>query len=184
MAFDIADLAPVIHAPGGVLAVGKDLRVAGVPVSRPVSYQWLAGGKPIAGATGPGLRLAAAQAGTAVSVIATVDGQARTSAAVKIAKVTPAVTASAKSVGAGVRPTVTVKISGKSVTRPTGKVTVTWTNGAAKGSKSVTLRAFAKGKVSVKLPTLAKGTYAVTAKYAGNGAISAKSAKKAQLTVK
>jgi hypothetical protein len=164
--------------------VGKDLRVAGVPLSRPVAYQWLAGGKPIAGATGASLRLAGAQAGAAISVIATVDGQAKTSAAVKVAKLTPTVTASAKSVKASVRPTVAVKVSGKSVARPTGKVTVTWTNGTAKGSKSVTLKAAAKGKISVKLPALAKGTYAVTAKYAGNGAVSAKSAKKVQLTVK
>jgi hypothetical protein len=91
------------------------------------------------------------------------------------AKATVKLTFKTKRLKAGQRSSVTVRVSVKSVAKPTGRIKVSW----GKRSASLSLKAAAKGKATIRSPKLTKGSYKVTATYTPTG-----SAAKVALTSK
>src|SRR5690606_12520263 len=112
-------------------------------------YQWTMGGKPIAGATGPKLKLAPAHAGASVAVVVAATNAAGTtskaSSAVKVAKAPT---------------TLTVKATGG---KKLVKVVVK-TAGAGKRSGKVKVTVKVRKKTVVKNTTLAAGARTLTVK--------------------
>ncbi|ROS21750.1 Ig-like domain repeat protein [Cellulomonas sp. PhB150] len=161
----------------GTAAVGKKLTASAGSWSLSgvsASYQWLRGGKPIAGATKSSYTVTTSDVGARLSVRVTakVAGRASSSATSSstgtVAKVRPTVAAklskSSAKRGSTVKVTVTVRATG--ISRPTGTVTV------KVGTKTVkkTVKASAQGKVTITLPKQTrKATYKVTASFSPSG---------------
>jgi len=129
-------------------AVGPTFFQSGVAVT----YQWLAGGQPVAGATGQTYVVRPADAGKAISVVATgtkagYETGTSTAAATGASQGTPvSMTVDApKKVRVGHRPKVTVTVAAQGAT-PTGSVVVTI------HGKKVAAEALANGQVKIKLP--------------------------------
>jgi hypothetical protein len=155
------------------------------------AYQWYRAGSPIPGATGASYRVSASDAGAVIQVASTYSRAGRApvvsrSAAIQVAKVTPAVKVKALKSG---KLRITVKAAG--LTRPTGKITVKF---GTKYSKTYTLKAKNKGKLTKALPKkvkkgkktvrLARGKYKVTATYSGSSQIAKKSSGKISVRVR
>lgn len=127
-----------------------------------LTYQWLRAGKAVSGATSSTYTLTAGDIAQSISVRVTATREGyepgvATSAAKKVTKGKPTVTATVKPVKAGKRAKVKVTVAAAGMPKPNGTVKVKY------GKKTVkaTLKASAKGKITVKLPALAKGRYAV-----------------------
>jgi hypothetical protein len=180
----------VLAAPriAGTAKVGRALTAStAAPSGWAVAYQWLRAGQPIAGATAAAYQLATADAGARLSVraIASREGAqpvAAESAEVSVAKVAPTVTArvTPSSVSAAAKATLTVKVKAPGVSRPTGKVTVSYGD----KTKVFTLRASDAGVRKVSLARLGSGSYKVAVSYAGSTAVAAKKAKTVKLVVR
>lgn len=153
-----------------------------------LSYQWLRGGKKIKGATKSSYRAGSSDVGKKLSVRVTAKrtgfrSAVVTSKSVKVAKGKPSLKLSPTKVKAGSRAKVTLKVSLKGLSKPTGTVKV------KVGSRSVKVKLSkkAKGKVSVRLPALTKGKYKATVSFTPDkktGKLVKKVSKKVTLRVK
>ncbi len=142
----------------GSPVVGGTLKAVAPTYHQPsvaVGYQWLVGGKPVAGARGASFKVPASAAGKSVSVRVTGtkgDYLADSVTSAPTARVRPAaVKLKAKAPGkvkAGKKPSVKVTVTASGVT-PSGTVKVTW------GGKSVT-KTLSRGTATVKLAALRK----------------------------
>lgn len=177
-------------AVSGTAKLGSTLRASSGTWDVPgalLAYTWLRDGKAIPGANGRSYKPTRSDVGkrVAVRVTATAPGRLQgssTSSAVKIGRVKPKVTVSAKSVKRSKRAKVVVKVRAPGVEKIAGKLTVRF----GKKQKSVRLKASAQGKVSVRLPKLTKGKYAVkvTFKPSGSTARYATSAKATKVSLR
>jgi len=171
----------------GTPRVGADLRAR--PGSWSVTgltfgYQWLRAGRPVAGATSDRYTLTTADLGARISVrVSALREGYRTGAAVSAptAPAAPAassttVKAAKKKVRRGKKVKITVQVS-TTGPRPTGKVTVTFTDKRTrkvlkKGNVTKALKANGAVKVrSPKLKTKKKGKVIVTAVYRGTAGV-------------
>ncbi|HWJ85232.1 MAG TPA: Ig-like domain repeat protein, partial [Cellulomonas sp.] len=143
------------------------------PSSVRTSFQWLANGKSIKGATKSTYTPRTTDVGKKLSVRVTATraghrtAVATSKATVAVPKVAPKVRAklSRTTASTSSRVVVTVTVTATGVKAPTGVVTVRY------GSKSVKAKVTSSkhGKVTVTLPRLRKGSYAVTATFAPSG---------------
>ena len=143
------------------------------------AYQWNRAGQAITGATAATYLVTADDAGRAitVSVTASADGYtpaSATSAPVTVAKATSSIYGGLNRFlsfgGSGVTYSATVTAQGAT---PTGVVSIY--DGTRKIA-SATLEADDAGKVRVDLPRLGRGLHLITARYEGNGQLSASTA--------
>jgi len=165
--------------------VGRTLhaKVTGAsPVASSVTYQWVRGGKKIAGATKAAYKLTKKDVGKKVGVVATLHkagyrDTAVTSKAAKVKKAAAKVTVRTKvtRVKGAARLKVTAKVT--SAAKVTGKVTV------YVGKKKVAAGKIKKGKVTLTASkSLRPGTYKVKVAYAGSKAVAkASSTKKVRI---
>lgn len=161
----VATTAPTVS---GTAKVGRTLTASGGAwdvEGVALSYQWLRGGTPVAGATGPSYDLGPVDAGTKVDVVVSaakadhVTGTA-TATAGTVAKATT--TTRASIVGkakAGKKATLKVVVSAVGID-PTGAVKVTY------AGKTIKPRlVLAGGKATLKLPAKRAGSYQVKVTY-------------------
>jgi hypothetical protein len=166
--------------------VGKTLKATGQPKSWQVSYRWLRGGVPIAGATKSSYKLTGADAGLKISVEMSVartgyQSAVRTSATKTVAKATPkvAIKLSKSTVKRNAESFVTITITSSGVI-PTGKIVIK----AGKGSGTFTLTPAHNGKLTVQLINGSKGSFKIKATYNGNTQLKKKASKTVTLKVK
>ncbi|TWG98224.1 hypothetical protein L615_003100000290 [Nocardioides sp. J9] len=136
-------------------------------------YQWTKGGKPIAGATGPKLKLAPAHAGASIAVVVTATNAAGTtskaSSAVKVAKapttLTVKATGGAKQVKVAVKTAGAGKRSGKvKVTVKVGKKTVVKNTTLVAGARTLTVKGLPRGTAKVTVAYLGDSSSAAATK--------------------
>ncbi|MDM4761959.1 glycoside hydrolase family 68 protein [Galbitalea sp. SE-J8] len=149
-------------------------------------YQWMANGKPIAGATQQSYRLPAKRYGDTI----TVRVSARLGDGAPTVATSGAVTAKVNSrttirivdntVTTKARARVVVHVNAKNPGREVGTVVVSW----GKHSKKVALRAADHGRVVVTLPKLKAGTYRVSALFRGNATVAPDASITKRLTVR
>ena len=180
----VATTPPVIS---GKVKVGESLQTTtGTwPGTPRFTHQWLRDGRAIAGATGPGYRVAPADAGhrLSVRVTATSAGYAPgtgSSSARPVPRLSSKVTAAtAPRVGARQRATVAVTITVPLATA-IGKVTV------LEGRRTLATRAVtatARGQVTLRLPRLRTGRHVLTVRYLGTAEIAPSAPRKVRLRV-
>jgi hypothetical protein len=172
------------HASVGETLMAGDLGLAGSP-GVAISYQWHRDGKRIAGQTGVGFKLTAADAGAKIRLAVTVrlpGGASKViwSQAVSVAKIFPRVKLklSKTSAAASAKLTAKVTVVARGVKAPKGQVVVKV--GAKRLVKKLTVAK--KGKITFKLPRLARGKHQVRAYFKGSAQIAAGS-KKAVLRI-
>ncbi|CAM3412822.1 Ig-like domain repeat protein [Nocardioides dubius] len=152
-----------------------------------ISYEWLANGAPIAGATGTTLTLTSAHVGKKIAfrTVATADDEVQTSDSPATATVAALAVASKTTIAKPKVKKKTVAITVK-VTRsggtPTGKVKITVKRGSKTVyNKSVTLK---KGVAKITIKKLKKGKHKVSASYAGDSRSKPSSAKAQTFKIK
>ena len=152
-----------------------------------LSYQWLAGGEAIEGATESTFVIPDSLVGEKLSVLVTAkvdeDGPetvaASASTVVKAASTTTFALA-ANPISHTANEVVTVTVVTDPISAPTGNVTVTFGG----SSKTVALKASDEGTVAIKLPKIAKKTVTIKVSYAGSTSVAPSKAANQSLVVK
>jgi hypothetical protein len=174
-----------VTAPGGPVPTGQVTVDYKVNKTKGSLTAGLVGGK--ASATLP---VKLAKTGGSYSVTVTYLGDSAVRPGEALARMVPALTAKLahSAIKAKTAATVTIKIGGTGVARPSGKAKVTVAN--AKTGKVVKTKSGKikvnkiKGTASIQLPKLPKGKYKITVLYGGNGQVAPRTSKVLRLTVK
>jgi subtilisin family serine protease len=172
----------------GDAVIGKTLTAVSGTWNVPnptLSYQWVADGVPVAGATASTLKLGPSLQGkrVAVAVTATVgeaQGTATSAAQLVKARALTKISIADSTITTKQKAKITVTVKASRSAKETGTVVLHY----GSRTKKETLHVRDKGKVTFTLPKLKRGTYSVWAEYRGSSTVAGDDSIKKKLKVR